>query len=380
MSPRKRSAQKHAKARQRRRLQAPERLERDRRQAPRAAAALHQARQELGVPQALGAEIEGRLRSQHKLLGTIVGVMVPALLGCRTPSALCRVRGGDTQGPARLRGALPKRSWLKRRRRWGLDVWAPLWRHVAHKSPATQRRGQGTWGGDDAVCKKEGQQRRVGGHWWRGQHPRVLSGMDGLLLLVVLGDGRGGIPVDCAMRRPAPGGPGAPCRDKRRGARVRLDAWWAACARRGAGGPAPSGGADRGVSDSQLLQYGGAQHQGPLLVEGTPSSTWRVANGQQGKGSDLLHGAGWSWRQAPWEAGVASVRLRATRPTDAQVPIVLVDAPGQDRCSLLCVETTRSAPQLIRRWRRRTGMAFVLRTLQHLWAPEACQAHSEDAD
>jgi hypothetical protein len=43
MSPTKCSAKKHAKARQRRRLTAQERLDRDRRQAQRAAEALHQA-------------------------------------------------------------------------------------------------------------------------------------------------------------------------------------------------------------------------------------------------------------------------------------------------------------------------------------------------
>ena len=51
MSPMKRYAKKQAKARQRRRLQAHERLERDRRQAQRAAEALHQALEDLGLPQ-----------------------------------------------------------------------------------------------------------------------------------------------------------------------------------------------------------------------------------------------------------------------------------------------------------------------------------------
>jgi len=46
MSPMKRYVKKQAKARQRRRLQAHERLERDRRQAQRAAVALHQAIEE----------------------------------------------------------------------------------------------------------------------------------------------------------------------------------------------------------------------------------------------------------------------------------------------------------------------------------------------
>src|SRR6266498_5990263 len=78
-SPVKRYAKKHAKARQRRRRNAQERLERDRRQAQRAAEALHQALEALGLPDILVSEIEGRLRSQQKLLGKIVGVMFTAL-------------------------------------------------------------------------------------------------------------------------------------------------------------------------------------------------------------------------------------------------------------------------------------------------------------
>jgi hypothetical protein len=61
------------------------------------------------------------------------------------------------------------------------------------------------------------------------------------------------------------------------------------------------------------------------------------------------------------------------------VTVVVVDEPGQDRLYLLGLKTTLSAPQLIRRWRRRTWIAFVFRTLKHLWATEACQVHSEDA-
>ena len=53
MSPSKRYAQKHAKARQRRRLHAYERLERDRRHAQQAAEALHQALEDYNGPQKL---------------------------------------------------------------------------------------------------------------------------------------------------------------------------------------------------------------------------------------------------------------------------------------------------------------------------------------
>ena len=56
-----------------------------------------------------------------------------------------------------------------------------------------------------------------------------------------------------------------------------------------------------------------------------------------------------------------------------------VDEPGHDCFSLLCLATERSAPQLIRRWRRRNGIECVFRTLKHLLATESCQVHSEDA-
>src|SRR5215475_12341791 len=107
-----RSVKKHRKARQRRRLPAQERLARDRRQAQHAAEALHQALDDLGLPEDLVIEIEGRLRSQKKLLGKIVGMMFPPLFGCRTNTELCRVRGWDKNLPARVLGALPKRSWI----------------------------------------------------------------------------------------------------------------------------------------------------------------------------------------------------------------------------------------------------------------------------
>ena len=379
MSPSKRYAKKQAKARQRRRLQAHERLERDRRQAQRAAEALHQALEDLGLPANLVGEIEGRLHSQHKLLGKIVGVMFPALFGCRTPSELCRVRGWDKHWPSRILGALPKRSWLKRLRRLALEVLAPLWRHVASKSPATQSRWQWTWVWDDSVFHKYGEQLGVVGRWWSGQHKRVLSGIDGLLLLVVIGDGRLVVPVDFAIRRPDPVGPGAPCRDKLSWARVMLDERMAALRRHGLEVPAPIMVADSWFSDSKLMQYVGETHQGTLLVEGKQSYIFTLANGHKVKGHDLIEGKMWQWRQSPWEPGVYYVRLRATSPTYGQVTIVIVDEPGQDRFYLLCLETTLSAPQLIRRWRRRTWIEFVFRTLKHLLGTEACQVHSEDA-
>jgi hypothetical protein len=379
MSPTKRYAKKQAKARQRRRLQAHERLERDRRQAQRAAEALHQALEDLDLPANLVGESEGRLHSQHKLLGKMVGVMFPALFGCRTPSELCRVRGWDPHWPSRILGALPKRSWLKRLRRLAVEVLEPSWRHVQDKSPATQSRWQWTWVWDDAVFQKYGTQWGLVGRWWSGQHKRVVSGIDGLLLLVVIGEGRWIVPVDFAIRRPDPVGPGAPGRDKLRGAQLMLDERWAAFRRRGVELPAPIVVADSWFSDSKLMQYVHDAHQGTVVVEGTQAYAFTLADGHQVKGPDFIHGKGWHWRQHPWELGVRYVRLRATSPTYGPVTVVIVEEPDQDRFYLLCLETERSAPQLIRRWRRRSWIEFVLRTLKHLFATEACQVHTEDA-
>ena len=139
-----RYTQKQAKVRARRRRTAQERLACDRRQAQKAAEALQQALADLRLPEDLVTELEGRLRSQHKLLGKIVGVMCPPLFGCRTNSELGRVRGWDKNLPSRLLGALPKRSWIKRLRRLGLEVLIPLWRHAAGASEATRSRWQWT--------------------------------------------------------------------------------------------------------------------------------------------------------------------------------------------------------------------------------------------
>ena len=220
---------------------------------------------------------------------------------------------------------------------------------------------------------------RLVGRWWSGQHKRVWSGMDGLWLVVVSGAGRVVVPVDVALRRPDPVGPGAPCRDTLRWARVLRAERLGAVRRRGLDLPAPGVVADSGVSDSKLMPHVRAAQQGPLWVEGKASSGCPWADGRQVTGHDRIAGKGWRWQQHPWEAGGGYVRRRATSPTEGQVTVVLVDEPGQDRVSLLCVETARSAPPLIRRWRRRSGSACVCRTLKPRLATESCQVHSEDA-
>ena len=268
MSPLKRYAKKQAKARQRRRQKAHERLQGDQARAQRAIEALEQALQNLGLPDNLVKEIEGRLRVQQKLLGKIFGIMFPTLFGCRTPYELSRVRGWNKHLASQILGALPKRSWLKRLRRLGLEVLEPLWRHVQGKSAATHSRWQWTWAADDSVFKKYGQQLGLVGTWWSGQEKRVRPGIDGVLLVVVIGDGKLVVPVDFAIRRPDPKGPGGPCRDKLTWVQGMLDACLETLRRRGLTLPPPVVVADSWFSDSKLMRHVRRQHQGTLLVEG----------------------------------------------------------------------------------------------------------------
>jgi hypothetical protein len=60
--------------------------------------------------------------------------------------------------------------------------------------------------GDDSVFKKYGQQLGLVGTWYSGQEHRVRRGIDGLLRLVVIGEGKLVIPVDFTVRRPDPVG------------------------------------------------------------------------------------------------------------------------------------------------------------------------------
>ena len=376
MSPTKRYAKKQAKARQRRRLTVQERLAHDRRQAQQTAEALEQALHDLGLPEHVVAEIEGRIRSQQKLLGKIVGVMCPPLFGCRTNTELCRVRGWDKNLPSHLLGALPKCSWIKRLRRLGLEVLIPLWRYAASKSEATRSRWQWTWVSDDSVFKKYGEQLGLVGTWWSGQEHRVLSGIDGVLLVVVIGDGKLVVPVDFAIRRPNPTGPGAPCRDKLHWVQGMLDGRVAAFRRRGVELPPPMVVADSWFSDSKLMRHVATMHQGTFLVEGKSTYSFALSDGRRVKGSDLQQASDWPWRSSPQVPEVRYARLRATSSTYGTVTLFVVSEPREEQFYVMCLATAISGPRLIRAWKRRYWIEYCFRTLKHLLATGACQVQS----
>jgi hypothetical protein len=233
-----------------------------------------------------------------------------------------------------------------------------LWREVEAKSPATRRRGQWRWVADDTLFKTYGRLLGLVGPGWSGQEPRVRLGMDGLRLLVVIGDGKLVVPVDFTGRRPDPTGPGGPCRDKLTWLQLMLDRSWAALHRRCRRLPPPLVMAESWCGDSGLMRHVATCQQGLLVVEGKTSYVFHVPDGRQIQGQDLL---------------------TATSPTYGRVTMGLVDQTGRDRYYLRCRETARTAPRLMRAWRRRSWIEHTFRTLKHLLATEACQMHTEDA-
>ena len=154
--------------------------------------------------------------------------------------------------------------------------------------------------GDDSVFKKYGEQLGLVGTWWSGQEHRVLSGIDGVLLVVVIGEGKLVVPVDFAIRRPDPTRPwGAVPRQTALGAEsCWMDAWrhsadaaWTL--------PPPMVVADSWFSDSKLMRHVATTHQGTFLVEGKSTYVFELPDGRQVKGHDLQQHRDWPWRAQP---------------------------------------------------------------------------------
>ena len=376
MSPMKRYANKQIKARKRRRLTAQERLKRQRAQAQHYIEALHQALKDLDFPETLVAEIEGRLRAQQKLLGKIVALMFPTLFGCRHGHELTRVRGWNKNIPSQLLGALPKRSWLTRLRRLGLEMLVSIWHHTQDNSASTRSRWPGRWIVDDSVFRKYGRPFGLVGTWDSGQCKRTVPGIDGVLLLVVIGDGKLIIPVDFAIRRPNPKGPGRRCHAKLSLTQSMLDERLAAFAKRGLQLPTPMVVADSWFSDSKLMRHIANAHQGTLLAQGKRSYPFTLEDGRKVKGADLVKPDDWSWQQSLHAPGCRYVRLRAWSPTYGQVLLVVVDKPGEKPFYLISMSLTIQVTRLIQAWNQRHWIEQMFRILKHLLAAEACQART----
>jgi hypothetical protein len=205
-----------------------------------------------------------------------------------------------------------------------------------------------------------------------------VYGIDGVLLLVVIGDGQLIIPVDFAIRRPNPKGPGRRCQDKLNLTRKMRDERLAALANRGLKLPPPMVGADSGFSDSKLMRHVTDVHQGILLVQGKRSSTFTLPDGRKVNGADLVKADNWVWKRSLHAPGCRYVRLRAHRRTYGEVLLVVVDKPSEKPFYLISMSLHIPVTRLIRAWNQRHWIEQMFR-LKHLLATEACQARTEDA-
>jgi DDE superfamily endonuclease len=379
MAPMTRAQRREYHAKHRRLQKYREQLQREQARAQRSLHALEQALVDLGLPETLATEVQWRLKAVGKLMGKIFGLMFPTLFGCRTYHELTRVRGWDKNLPSQILGALPKQKWLRQLQHRGQDLLVTLWHQVEGRSPATRSRWQWTWVSDDSVFKKSGQQLGLVGSWYSGQEHRVRLGIDGLLLIVVIGEGKLVIPVDFTVRRPDPMGPGRPCRDKLTWLQVMLDRTWTALQRLGLVLPAPLVVADSWFGDSKLLAHLAHHQHGTMVVEGKRTYVFQLPDGRRVTGQELVTRADWPWRDSLQLPGMQYARLTATSPTYGPVTVIIVKEPGETCYYLLCQVTPRTAPCLIRAWKRRSWIEHSFRTLKHLLAAEACQVHEEDA-
>jgi hypothetical protein len=62
------------------------------------------------------------------------------------------------------------------------------------------------------------------------------------------------------------------------------------------------------------------------------------------------------------------------------VTSTLIKEPKGEQYDVLCLETARSSPRLIRAWKRQDGIASCFRTVKPLLATGAWQVQSEEAD
>ena len=128
-------------------------------------------------------------------------------------------------------------------------------------------------------------------------------GIDGLLLVAVMGDGKLVVPVDFVVRRPDPVGPGRPGRDQptwlQTWLQVRLERRWASLQRRCRGLPPPWVVADRWLGDSAWLGHVHTHQQGALVVAGKRRYVFALPDGRRVTGAELRTQSDWPWRNRP---------------------------------------------------------------------------------
>lgn len=339
---------------------------------------LERACNEIGLPEEVAKLIACKLKTQRKLLAKIFAMMFPPFFACTNYYELCRVLCWNKNLPTQILGKLPKKKWLELVSELGQDVLELVWKHTQDKSPATQSRWQLTFIVDDSLFKKYRSGLRLVGKFWSGQEKHPTLGIDGLALLVVVGDGKMIIPMDFMIRRPDPRGQGHPCYNKFDLLRIMIARTWPELQARGLHLTSSLMVADSWFGDSTLLDDLLATYHITMIVEGKSAYVFYSPDGTRIKGKDLLTSDDWPWRVSPQVPGTNYVRLFLTSPTFGSVTVTIVDKPGQDRFYLLCPETKISSPRLIRTFGKRFWVEWCFRSLKSLLVIDVCQIHTEN--
>jgi hypothetical protein len=236
--------------------------------------------EDLGLERRLVQSLSRKIRIQGKLMRKVFAMMFPPLFGARSYQELGRILGWSRDLPGRILGALPKARWLEKLQRLGREIVETLWARIEQMSAATRSRWQMTWVADDSVFRKHGAKLRLVGSWYSGQEKRAVLGVDGLLLMVVFGDGKLAVPVDFAVRRPDPVGPGRPSKGKVE--------WLETMLRRSVGALEV-----RGLHLCPPIVVADAQVWELVLDGDSQGTRWRRDDALRGQEQSRLHRRGW---------------------------------------------------------------------------------------
>ena len=97
----------------------------------------------------------------------------------------------------------------------------------------------------------------------------------------------------------------------------------------------------------------GKMVQRSVHFQGKTTYTFTLADGRKVKGASLIHNKARPWHQSLSVPSCRYARLRAKSVTYAEVPLILVDKPGEDRFYLFCVVSQVPATHLLLAWSRR---------------------------
>jgi hypothetical protein len=364
-----------------RRLSHKERLGRRRRQAQAYLDALEHSFVEQMAEMKLEERLRNKLRRQGRLLGELFAMMFSTAFGGGSYGRLSSRLGINKNLPGGILTALGKKSWLDKFRQMGRSILAEVLDGVPEKSSSTKSRYQVTLDIDSTVFRKFSEQMRLVGRAYSGQTDSVVLGVDVLLLVAVVGEGKLIVPMDFAIRRPDPDGPGRPCHDKMRWTEILVQSNVEWLLEHQLIEKPPLVAADSWFGSSHLA---GALEElcgAALLVHGKAEWVFYLDDGRRLKGKELLTEPSFKRKLSPQVPKLPYQRLLATSPSFGRVVLTVVwpEDRKEPAFYLLCRDWMAKSTCLLRAWQRRSWIEWCFRVLKHLLEAGKSGVHTEEA-